>query len=97
MTAVSRTTLPALTLPLLIPTGVFAALLGAAAVGDVYKRQVLHRIPRRAVTGVQLLRTPLLWAAGCTVLLVRSPGLQLVLPGIPAIKISAIGNKIFFV
>ncbi len=28
-----RTTLPALTLPLLIPTGVFAALLGAAAVG----------------------------------------------------------------
>lgn len=29
----SRTTLPALTLPLLIPTGVFAALLGAAAVG----------------------------------------------------------------
>ena len=33
LTAVSRTTLPALTLPLLISTGVFAALLGAAAVG----------------------------------------------------------------
>ena len=33
LTAVSRTTLPALTLPLFIPTGVFAALLGAAAVG----------------------------------------------------------------
>ena len=33
LTAVSHTTLPALTLPLLIPTGVFAALLGAAAVG----------------------------------------------------------------
>ncbi len=33
LTAVSRTTLPALTLPLLIPTGAFAALLGAAAVG----------------------------------------------------------------
>ena len=33
LTAVSRTPLPALTLPLLIPTGVFAALLGAAAVG----------------------------------------------------------------
>ena len=33
LAAVSRTTLPALTLPLLIPTGVFAALLGAAAVG----------------------------------------------------------------
>ena len=51
---------------------------------------VLHRIPRRAVTGVQLLRTPLLWAAGCTVLLVRSPGLQLVLPGIPAAQATAL-------
>ena len=47
-------------------------------------------IPRRAVTGVQLLRTPLLWAAGCTVLLVRSPGLQLVLPGIPAAQATAL-------
>ena len=43
-----------------------------------------------AVTGVQLLRTPLLWAAGCTVLLVRSPGLQLVLPGIPAAQATAL-------
>ena len=46
---------------------------------------VLRRIPRRAVTGVQLL-----WAAGCTVLLVRSPGLQLVLPGIPAAQATAL-------
>lgn len=37
-----------------------------------------------------LLRTPLLWAAGCTVLLVRSPGLQLVLPGIPAAQATAL-------
>ena len=51
---------------------------------------VLRQIPRRAVTGVQLLRTPLLWAAGCTVLLVRSPGLQLVLPGIPAAPATAL-------
>ena len=51
---------------------------------------VLHRIPRRAVTGVQLLRAPLLGAAGCTVLLVRSPGLQLVLPGIPAAQATAL-------
>ena len=51
---------------------------------------VLRRIPRRAVTGVQLLRTPLLWAAGCTVLLVRSPGLQLVLPGIPTAQATAL-------
>lgn len=33
LTAVSYTTLPALTLPLLVPTGLFAALLAAAAVG----------------------------------------------------------------
>lgn len=51
---------------------------------------VMRQIPRRAVTGVQLLRTPLLWAAGCTVLLVRSPGLQLVLPGIPAAQATAL-------
>ena len=29
-------------------------------------------------------------AAGCTVLLVRSPGLQLVLPGIPAAQATAL-------
>ena len=51
---------------------------------------VLHRIPRRAVTGVRSSCTPLLWAAGCTVLLVRSPGLQLVLPGIPAAQATAL-------
>ena len=37
LTAVSRYTLPALTLPLLIPTGVFGALCAAAAVG--YRRE----------------------------------------------------------
>ena len=45
---------------------------------------VLHRIPRRAVTGVQLLRTPLLWLAGASVLLVHCPGGLLVLPGVPS-------------
>lgn len=35
---------------------------------------VLRQIPRRAVTGVQLLRTPLLWLAGASVLLVHCPG-----------------------
>lgn len=39
---------------------------------------------------VPVLRTPVLWAAGCTVLLVRSPGLQLVLPGIPAAQATAL-------
>lgn len=51
---------------------------------------LLRQIPRRAVTGVQLLRTPLLWLAGCTVLIVRSPGLFLVLPGIPADQAAAL-------
>lgn len=37
LTAVSRYTLPALTVPLLVPTGLFAALLAAAAVG--YQRE----------------------------------------------------------
>lgn len=51
---------------------------------------VLRQIPRRAVTGVQLLRTPLLWMSGCTVLIVRSPGLLLALPGIPVEQASAL-------
>ena len=51
---------------------------------------ILRQIPRRAVTGVQLLRTPLLWINGCTVLLVRSPGLFLALPGIPVEQASAL-------
>ena len=51
---------------------------------------LLRQIPRRAVTGVQLLRTPLLWLAGCTVLIVRSPGLFLVLPGVPADQAAAL-------
>ena len=43
-----------------------------------------HQLPRRAVTGVWVLRTPLLWLAGCSVLIVRGPGVQLVLPGVGA-------------
>ena len=51
---------------------------------------ILRQIPRRAVTGVQLLRTPLLWMCGCTVLIVRSPGLFLVLPGVLVEQASAL-------
>ena len=51
---------------------------------------VLHRIPRRAVTGVQLLRTPLLWLAGASVLIVRCPGGLLVLPGVPSVQADAL-------
>lgn len=43
-----------------------------------------RQLPRRAVTGVWLLRTPLLRLAGCSVLFVRGPGVQLVLPGVDA-------------
>ena len=45
---------------------------------------IARQLPRRAVTGVWVLRTPLLWLAGCSVLVVRAPGAQLVLPGVPA-------------
>ena len=47
-------------------------------------------VPRRAVTGVWMLRTPLLWLAGCSVLVVRCPGAQLILPGVPARQAQAL-------
>lgn len=43
-----------------------------------------RQLPRRAVTGVQNFRTPLLWLAGASVLIVRSPGCAVVLPAVPA-------------
>ena len=46
---------------------------------------VLRQIPRRAVTGVQLLRL-----AGASVLLVRCPGGLLVLPGVPSVQADAL-------
>ena len=51
---------------------------------------VTRQVPRRAVTGVQLLRTPLLWMAGGSVLVVRSPGGQLLLPGVPSVQADAL-------
>ena len=51
-----------------------------------------HRIPRRAVTGVQLLRTPLLWLAGASVLIVRWPGGLLVLPGVPSVQADTLAS-----
>ncbi len=38
---------------------------------------ITRQLPRRAVTGVWTLRTPLLWLAGCSVLVVHGPGVQL--------------------
>ena len=41
-------------------------------------------------TGVWTLRTPLLWLAGCSVLVVHGPGVQLFLPGVDALQAQAL-------
>ena len=51
-------------------------------------RSTVH--PAAHSTGVQLLRTPLLWLAGASVLLVRCPGGLLVLPGVPSVQADAL-------
>ena len=74
----------------------FAAVLGARTL-TVYSgialplRQVL---PRRAVTGVQLLRTPLLRLAGASVLLITAPGARLLLPAVPAAQAGALAHAL---
>lgn len=64
----------------------FAAVLGAKTL-TVYAGVILpvrHVIPRRAVTGVYQLRTPLLRLSRTSLLLVSTPGSQLFLPAVPA-------------
>lgn len=74
----------------------FAAVLGARTL-TVYSgialplRQVL---PRRAVTGVQQLRTPLLRLAGASVLLIAAPGTRLLLPAVPAAQAGALAHAL---
>ena len=70
----------------------FAALLTAqnTAVRAGIAVPITRQLPRRAVTGVWALRTPLLWLAGCSVLVVRGPGVQLVLPGVDALQVQAL-------
>ena len=74
----------------------FAAVLGARTL-TVYSgialplRQVL---PRRAVTGVQQLRTPLLRLAGASVLLIAAPGARLLLPAVPAAQAGALSHAL---
>lgn len=70
----------------------FAALLTAQdlAVQAGIAFAVTRQLPRRAVTGVWALRTPLLWLAGCSVLVVRGPGIQLFLPGVNALQAQAL-------
>ena len=70
----------------------FAALLTAqnTAVRAGIAVPITRQLPRRAVTGVWALRTPLLRLAGCSVLVVRGPGVQLVLPGVAALQAQAL-------
>ena len=74
----------------------FAAVLGARTL-TVYSgialplRQVL---PRRAVTGVQQLRTPLLRLAGASVLLIAAPGARLLLPAVPTAQAGALAHAL---
>ena len=74
----------------------FAAVLGARTL-TVYSgialplRQVL---PRRAVTGVQQLRTPLLRLAGASALLIAAPGARLLLPAVPAVQAGALAHAL---
>ena len=74
----------------------FAAVLGARTL-TVYSgiaiplRQVL---PRRAVTGVQQLRTPVLRLAGASVLIIAAPGARMLLPAVPAAQAGALAHAL---
>lgn len=74
----------------------FAAVLDSRTV-TVYSgialpvRQVL---PRRAVIGVQQLRTPLLRLAGVSVLVLSAPGARVILPAIPAAQAGALAHAL---
>ena len=72
----------------------FAALLTARdlAVQAGIAFAVTRQLPRRAVTGVWMLRTPLLWLAGASVLLVHCPGGLLVLPGVPSVQADTLAS-----
>lgn len=66
----------------------FAAVLGAQTL-TVYAGAALpirQAIPRRAVTSVRLLRTPLLRLGGVSLLIVAAPGARLFLPAVPALQ-----------
>ena len=74
----------------------FAAVLGARTL-TVYSGIVLplrQVLPRRAVTGVQQLRTPLLRLAGASVLLIAAPGARLLLPAVPAAQAGALAHAL---
>lgn len=47
-------------------------------------------VPRRAVTGVQQIRSPLLRLAGVSVLLISAPGARVLVPAVPAAQAAAL-------
>lgn len=47
-------------------------------------------VPRRAVTGIQQLRSPLLRLAGATVLVISAPGARVLVPAVPAAQAAAL-------
>ena len=70
----------------------YAAVLGAQTltiyVGIVFP--VRRVVPRRAVTGIQQLRSPLLRLAGVTVLVISAPGARVLVPAVPAAQAAAL-------
>ena len=50
--------------------------------------------PRRAVTGVQQLRTTLLRLAGASVLIISAPGSRMFLPAVPAAQAGALAHAL---
>ena len=74
----------------------FAAVLGARTL-TVYSGIVLpvrQVFPRRAVTDVQQLRTPLLRLAGASVLIISAPGSRMFLPAVPAAQAGALAHAL---
>lgn len=55
---------------------------------------VRRSIPRKAVTGVQQLRSPLLRLAGVTVLVISAPGARVLVPAVPAEQAAALAHAL---
>lgn len=51
-------------------------------------------LPRRAVTSIQQLRSPLLRLAGASVLLISAPGARVVIPAVPADQAAALAHAL---
>lgn len=74
----------------------FAAVLGSRTLTAyagiaLPTRQV---VPRRAITSVRQLRTPLLRLAGVSVLVIAAPGARMLLPAVPAAQAGALAHAL---